>query len=104
MRDCADDSTPHGRTRPDTTNKEKVPWEFTGQNCSSVVRAGDVGAAMSLVEHLEEHSQSKTFPMRLVIVDRAARRIAGETSLEQSNFGVGATGSPFNPLHVDDEV
>jgi hypothetical protein len=42
--------------------------------------------------------------MRFVIVDRAARRIAGQMSLKRSDFGVGANGSFFNPLHVDDEV
>jgi len=53
---------------------------------------------------LDLHGQSKTFPMRFAIVDRSARRIAGEVTLKRSDFGVGATGSFLNPLHVDDEV
>jgi polyisoprenoid-binding protein YceI len=54
--------------------------------------------------YLNLHGQSKTFPMDFVIVDRASRRITGQISLKRSDFGVGATGSVFNPLHVDDEV
>jgi polyisoprenoid-binding protein YceI len=53
---------------------------------------------------LDLHGQSKTFPMRFVIVDRTARRIAGQLSLKRSDFAVGTNGSFFNPLRVDDEV
>jgi polyisoprenoid-binding protein YceI len=53
---------------------------------------------------LDLHGQSKTFPMQFAIVDRGTRRIAGEVTLKRSDFGVGAIGSRFNPLHVDDDV
>lgn len=53
---------------------------------------------------LELHGQSKTFPMRFAVVDRAARRIAGQITLKRSDFGVGGSGSFFSPFHVDDDV
>jgi polyisoprenoid-binding protein YceI len=53
---------------------------------------------------LDLHGRSKTFPMRFAVVDRAARRIAGRITLKRSDFGVGNSGSLFNPLHVDDDV
>jgi polyisoprenoid-binding protein YceI len=53
---------------------------------------------------LDLHGRSQSFPMRFAIVDRAARRIAGEMSLKLSEFGVGATKGFFNPFRVDDEV
>ena len=53
---------------------------------------------------LDLHGRSQRFPMRFAIVDRAARRIAGEITLKRSAFGVGATAGFLNPFRVDDEV
>jgi polyisoprenoid-binding protein YceI len=53
---------------------------------------------------LDLHGRSQSFPMRFAIVDREARRIAGEITLKRSEFGVGATNGFFNPFRVDDEV
>jgi polyisoprenoid-binding protein YceI len=53
---------------------------------------------------LDLHGRSQSFPMRFAIVDRAARRIAGEITLKRSAFGVGATNGFFNPFRVDDAV
>ena len=53
---------------------------------------------------LDLHGRSKTFPMRFAVVDRAARRIAGEITLKRSDFGVGGSGSFLNPLRIDDDV
>ena len=68
----------------------------------SDVEVEDAQHFMASVQ-LDLHGQSKTFPMRFV-VDRSARRIAGQMSLKRSDFGVGANGGFFNPLRVDDEV
>src|SRR5262245_27440637 len=75
---------------------------------TSTVRVSDVevddAQHFTASVQLDLHGRAKTFPMRFVIVDRAARRIAGQMSLKRSDFGIGATGSFFNPLRVDDEV
>src|SRR5215470_447904 len=61
---------------------------------TATVRVSDV--AVEDAQHfiasvqLDLHGQSKTFPMRFVIVDLAARRIAGQMSLRRSDFAVGA--------------
>jgi polyisoprenoid-binding protein YceI len=69
----------------------------------SAVEMEDAQHFMARVQ-LDLHGHSKTFPMRFAIVDHAARRIAGEITLKRSDFGVGATESFVNPLHVDDAV
>jgi polyisoprenoid-binding protein YceI len=75
---------------------------------TATVRLGDVEVEdaqhFTASVQLDLHGQSKTFPMRFEIVDLGTRRIAGEVTLKRSDFGVGATGSFLNPLHVDDDV
>jgi polyisoprenoid-binding protein YceI len=53
---------------------------------------------------LDLRGVTRTFPIRFRIVDRAARRVAAQVALRRSDFGVGAAGSWFNPLSIDDEV
>jgi len=53
---------------------------------------------------LDLHGISRTFPMQFVIVDRAAREVAGEVVLKRSDFEIGGMGSFLNPLRIDDEV
>ena len=75
---------------------------------TAAVRVSDIkledAAHFTANVQLDLHGRSHSFPMQFVVVDRAARRITGETTLRRSDFGVGATGSFFNPLRVDDEV
>jgi polyisoprenoid-binding protein YceI len=67
------------------------------------VEVEDAGHFTASVQ-LDLHGRSKTFPMRFAVVDRGARRIAGQMTLKRSDFGVGSDGGFFNPLRVDDEV
>jgi polyisoprenoid-binding protein YceI len=67
------------------------------------VEMGDAQHFTASVQ-LDLHGRSKTFPVRFAIVDRAARRIAGEITLKRSDFGIGGSGRFFSPLHVDDDV
>src|SRR5882724_1030336 len=69
----------------------------------TAVEVEDAQHFVATVE-LDLHGRSQSFPMRFAIVDRAARRIAGEITLKRSAFEVGATAGFFNPFRVDDEV
>jgi polyisoprenoid-binding protein YceI len=75
---------------------------------TATVHLGDVkvddAQHFTATVQLDLHGQSKSFPMHFAIVDHETRRIAGQVTLKRSDFGVGATGSVLNPLHVDDEV
>jgi len=52
---------------------------------------------------LDLHSHRHSFPMRFTIVDRDARRIAGEVMLDRTAYDIGPTGWR-NPLRVGNEI
>ncbi len=52
---------------------------------------------------LDLHGETKTFPMRFRIDDRAARRISGSVTLDRRDFGIGEPES-WNPLSVRNAV
>ncbi len=52
---------------------------------------------------LDLHGETKTFPMRFRIEDRAARRITGSVTLDRRDFGIG-TPESWNPLSVRNAV
>lgn len=53
---------------------------------------------------LELRGNSKTFPMRFRIDDRAARRISGSVTLDRRDFGVGEPHSGWSPVSVRNAV
>lgn len=52
---------------------------------------------------LDLHGETKTFPMRFRIEDRAERRITGSVTLDRRDFGIG-TPESWNPLSVRNAV
>lgn len=53
---------------------------------------------------LDLHGTKRRFPMTFRVVDRAARRIAGDVVLKRTDFGIGAPKNTLNPMSIDEDV